>query len=165
MAADISFINYFAPIFVFLLVFIVLYALLVKTKVLGEAKWVSIFISFIVASLFVSMAGAKDYIYSIAPWFALLLVSMFFLFVVLAFAGKADINKGVGVAVAIILGIVFLVALFSVFSYLMTSLPGSIGGSADHSPFLNWLYSSRVSGAVLLIIISAIVAWVLVKAK
>ncbi|MEI6731163.1 MAG: hypothetical protein WCK90_00630 [archaeon] len=164
MVADISFITYFAPIFVFLLVFIVVYALLVKTEVLGDSQWVALLISFIVASLFVSMAGAKEYIYSVAPWFALLLVSLFFIFVILGFAGKTDMNKGIGVAVFVILVIVFLVALFSVFSYLINYVPSQIGGGgAVGSPMLEWLYSSRVSGAVLLIIISAIVAWVLTK--
>lgn len=165
MAADISFISFYAPIFVFLLVFIVVYALLLKTKVLGDSQWSLILISFIVASLFVSMSGSTQYIYNVAPWFALLMVSLFFIFVLLSFAGKADLHAGVGVVFAIILGIVFLVSLFSVFSYLITYLPGGNGGNVVLSPFLTWLYSSRVFGGVLLIVISAVVAWILVKGK
>ena len=45
--ASVSVLGYFMPIFSFLLVFIVVYALLVKTKVLGDNQPVMLFISFI----------------------------------------------------------------------------------------------------------------------
>jgi len=49
--ASVSAMGYFMPIFAFLLVFIVIYALLIKTKVLGENQPVMLFISFIFALL------------------------------------------------------------------------------------------------------------------
>ena len=65
MAADLSAITYFAPIAAFLLVFIVIFAVLIKTRLLGTNKWMLIFLAFLIASIFISVAGARQYIQTI----------------------------------------------------------------------------------------------------
>ena len=53
MAAPLMALSWFVPIFAFLLVFIVIYALLKKTSILGSSDMIMLFISFILASFFV----------------------------------------------------------------------------------------------------------------
>ena len=164
--ADVSFITYFAPIFAWLLVFVVMFALLVKSKILGESPGANFFVSFVIASLFVSAAGATDYVLQVTPWFAILLVSLFLVLILMGFVGELKWNKGIGIVFVILLGIVFLVSAFGIFSHVISPyLPGNsgYGGNPDVLFLTDWLYSPRVAGAILLIIVSAIATWVLTK--
>ena len=171
MPTDLTAITYFAPIAAFLIVFAVVFAILLKTKILGEHKLGLLIISFIIATLFISAAGAVTFIRTIIPWFAVLVITLVFLLMVTGLIGKPAefMNKGIGVAFVIILGLVFLVSGFFIFSYLITPyLPGpgfGIGGDPKTLAFADWLYSPRVAGAILLVIISVAVSWVLVKTK
>jgi len=168
---DISFINYFAPILAFLLVTIVIAAILIKTKLLGDNKWVQVFVALFIASIFVSVAGARQYVLNIVPWVAVLIVALLLVFLIVGFVGKplADMHKGIGVVFLILFGIVFVVAGFFVFSEVLVKyIPGpsyGVGASPEGLYFTNWLYSPRVMGAIVLVVLSAIVAWVLVKEK
>jgi hypothetical protein len=87
MVSEVSFsaINYFMPIFAFLLVFIVIFALLKKTGILGENSAVSLFISFIVSSFFIVEASLVEFVQFNSAWFAVGVVSLFFLVTLIAF--------------------------------------------------------------------------------
>lgn len=166
MAADVSAITYFAPLMAFFVVFIVIFAVLYKSKLLGDSKWVALFISFVVSSLFVSAAGVRRYVEVITPWFGALLVSLFFLLVLIAFVGGKSDNFHTGLKwVFLVVGlIVFLISGIVVFSDTLGEyLPGHAAYSGNL--FTDWLYSPPVVGAILLLAITAIVCWVLVKAK
>ena len=171
MVADVSGISYFAPILAFLIVFVIVFALLNKTKLLGVNGWVQLFVSFLIATIFVSAAGVRDYVLKITPWFGALIISLFFLLLLMWFIGLGDnkfVKGGIGIAVVVLLLIIFLVSGFVVFSEsIVPYLPGSSGEGADPNLLLatGWIFSSRVSGAVLLLIIAAIVSWVLVKSS
>lgn len=171
MPADLSSIAFFAPIAAFLLVFLVSAAILFKTEILGENRWVQIFVSLLIASIFVSAVGARELVETIVPWFAVLLVSLFLVLVLVGLVGKdaAFLHKPAGIIAAVGLGIVFIASAFVVFSdVLIGYLPGpgfGTGGSLEATIFLDWLYSPRVAGAILLVVISAAVSWVLVRVK
>ena len=87
MVSGVSFsaINYFMPIFSFLLVFIVIFALLKKTGVLGENSTVALFISFIVSSFFIVEASLVEFVQFNSAWFAVGVVSLFFFVTLIAF--------------------------------------------------------------------------------
>jgi hypothetical protein len=169
MAADLTGISYFAPIAAFLLVFLVSFAIFHKTTLLGESKWLNLFVSLVISSLFISFAGAGTYVQTIVPWVAIALVCLVFLLALTGFVGKdvQFMNKGIGIAFVVILGIIFLVSAFFVFSEVFIKyIPGptfGYGASANERYFLSWLYSPRIGGAIILIVISAIVSWILVK--
>lgn len=167
MAADVSSITYFAPIAAFLLVFIVIFAVLYKLELVGENRWVQLFVSFLIASIFVSAAGTKDYVLTVVPWIAVLIITLFFILLLLGFVGKeaSFMNKGVGIATVIILALVFLVSAFVVFNDVLL-LPFTGPGAdtpLESAIFFDWLYSSRVVGAIVLILASLVVSWILVK--
>ena len=104
----------------------------------------------------------------INPWFAALVVSLFFLLFLIGFVGKPAefMNKGIGAGFVVVMIIVFLVSGFIIFSdFIVPYLPGSDGAGGDPSLLraTEWLYGSRVVGALLLVIIGAIVSTVLVR--
>lgn len=169
--ADVSAITYFAPILAFLIVFAIIYMLLRKTKPFGEGHaWIDIFISFAVATVFVTAGSVRQIVLDVTPWFALLIIAMFFMFVITGFLGKsADgiMGKRMGWIFVIFLMFIFLFSGIKVFAHVLAPyLPGPYFGATGEPEvlfFLSWLYSPPVVGAILLIIVAALVSWVLVK--
>jgi len=160
--ADLSSINYFLPLLGFLLVFIIIFVILKKTKLI-ENPYFEVFVSFLVATVFVSAAGSVDYVLNILPWFAILAVSLFLILALVGFSGKHEgLHKGIGIAFVILLILAFVVSAIVVYSsYIGPYLPGS----PNQSGIAGWIYSPPVLGGLLLLVVSALVSWVLVKAK
>jgi hypothetical protein len=166
MPTDLTFIGFFAPILAFLIVFIVCFAIMAKMKF---GHWgVHLFISFAIAALFVASAATTEYIVNVVPWFAVLLVGLFLILMLTGFVGEG-FGKGLSITFVVLLGLVFLIVGWFLFSSVVGAyVPGSPNyGSGDPvvGGFFEWLYSPRIGGAILLIIVSALVSWVLVKAK
>jgi hypothetical protein len=162
---DLSGISYFLPLLSFLVVMIVVFAVLQKIKIF-ENIWLQLFISFLLATIFVTFVGARDYVTNVVPWVVVLIVCLFFIMLFTGFIGKSieGWNKGLGIAFVIIVLLGFLISAFFVFSASIAPyLPG--GSAANSNSITNWAYSSRVAGAFLLLVVSALVSWVLVKAK
>ena len=81
MPTDLTAITYFAPIAAFLIVFVVSFAVLTKTKIFEGSPWINLFISLFISVIFISAGGAITYVKTIVPWFAVLLISLFFLLI------------------------------------------------------------------------------------
>ncbi len=168
MAVDITGLSYFGPILAFLIVLAILFALLNKTKLLGESLFVQFFISFVIATIFVSAAGVREYVLTITPWFGMLIISLFFILFILGFVGKPAefMHKGVGVAFILVLIIIFLISGFIVFSEVIAPyLPGSSGAGADPNLFRlsREIYNTRAFGAILLLVIGAGAGWLMIR--
>ena len=153
---DLSLIQNYFPILSFLLVFTIVFAILAKYKLLGESKFVNLFVSFLVSTIFVSLTGAREYVISITPWFAVLVVVSLFILALVGFSGKVPeaFTKGLGIILVIALLIVFLVSAYFTFS----SSPVMIDIG-------EWLSKPQIYGALILLAVSAIVSWVLIKVK
>jgi len=168
---DLSSITYILPILAFLIVFLIS-LFLIKRSELIKNIYIEVFISLAIAAIFASATAARTYVLAIVPWFAVVLIGMFFIMALSGFIGK-DIfkTKWIGWAFIILLGLIFVITAFFVFSsYLSPYLPGSIGapgnpGNPDTLRFFDWLYSPKIAGALLLIGIAVIAAWVVIKVK
>lgn len=166
MAADVSSITYFAPIVAFLLVFLISTLVFFKLKLLSDNKWMAIFVSFLIAVLFVSFAGVRRYIEVIVPWFAVFLISLVFIVILISFSGKVPegLQKGLGIVFVLGLLAAFVISGIMIFSdQLAPWLPGSIESMGN--PVYDWLFSGPVFGAIILIILTIGVSRVLVKGK
>jgi len=155
--ASVSVVGYFMPIFAFLLVFIVIYALLIKTKVLGENQPVMLFISFILSSFFIVQASLVEFVKFTSAWFGVILIGVFFLIALLGFLpGKepfAFLGKGNWFS-WVILGVI--VAFFVISSAYVFNWAVNWGMVQD------W-FSSGWFGMILLLVIAAIVSWKIKK--
>jgi hypothetical protein len=166
MVADVSAITYFAPIAAFLVVFLVAFAILYKSELLGkEAKWLTLFVSLVIAALFISIASVRIYVQTITPWFGALLVSLFFVLILMGAIGGADKTHGFLRWFFLIAALlIFLISGIVVFSGTLAPwLPGT--PESFGNPVSSWLYSAPVIGAVILIVIAGAVSWALIKAK
>lgn len=168
MAVDVSSVAYIAPVIVYLLVALVTGAVLFKIKILGDSKFVNVFVALFIATIFVSTAGVIDFVAKMVPWFAVLLIAVFLLFVLLSFIGRVDdFSKGIGVVGVILFALIVLISGYAVFSHFIISyIPGPYYGyGADPQAlyFTDILFSPRVLGGILLLAASALVGWILTK--
>ena len=153
MVASLSALGWFVPIFAFLLVFIVVYAMLVKTGVLGTSPAVMLFISFVLASFFIVQASLVDFVEFTGAWFSVLIIGLFFLLVILAFLpGKEPLGfltKSSWFS-WVVLGLMiafFLISSAYVFSW-----------TTNWDLVQKW-FSTDTAGIIMLLIIAAIVSW------
>lgn len=162
--ADLSATTYFLPLLAFIVVWLVAFAIFQKTKII-ENKFLQSAISLIVAIVFVSAVGPTNYVLVVIPWFAIIIVGAFLALALSGFVG-VDMKKPIGWTFMILLAIAFVVsALFVFSSYFSPYLSGGDASAANPSAliFANWIRSPRIAGALLLIAVSAIVAWLLTK--
>ena len=166
MAIDISGIYFFMPVFSFLFVFVIVYALLAQTKILGENKFVHLLISFIMAIIFMSFSANRLYVETIIPWFVVLLVVVFLVLLIAGLSTKkldGIMTTNFAWAVIIILIIIFLIAAIRVFNPVLHP-ELLITGGEDGPGIIGQIFgSSSIAGSILLIIIAAVVAWVITK--
>jgi len=169
MALDVSALYFFMPVFSFLFVFLIVYALLKMTQVLGDMAFVNILVSFIVAVVFMNFSSADIYVQTIIPWFAVLLVCVFLVLLVAGLSTKdlAGImtNKFAWVVV-IILIIIFLIAAIQVFNPVFHPdkvIASAEGGEMGVVQQIRDIFSSNVGGTILLLVIVGVVAWIIAK--
>lgn len=84
--------EYFAPLFAAVLVFAVVFALLLKTKVLGENKVVSGIIAIILGILVLVVPNLVELINFVAPWFVLVFVFLVLLLTAYRTFGMSEHN-------------------------------------------------------------------------
>jgi len=149
--------EYFTPILTFLLVFTLVYAVLSKTKLLGDNSTINAFLSFLVALIFIIAPAARSYTLAFTPWIIVFLISLFFFFLIIGFVhGKIDEfikNKFLAAAVVIILVAIFLISGIRVFSPLFNNYFSSLSGLKDI------LRCPSIITIFLLFSIGAILSW------
>ncbi|MEK6923500.1 MAG: hypothetical protein AABW84_02305 [Nanoarchaeota archaeon] len=80
-------VGIYSVVLPFILIFALSYALLDKTKVLGENKYVYTAISFVIAFLFINSLGAVKFLSAFLPLISVLILIALFLILIFRFAG------------------------------------------------------------------------------
>jgi hypothetical protein len=157
MAVDFTGLSAIIPVFGFLLVFVVVYALLSKTKILGENKFVHIFTSFCVAILFLVSANAVEYVQVITPWFVAFILSMLFILILVGLMrGKIEdfIKPGVAWIVVILLILIFVGSAVYVFADIINKY---LAGPKE------FLLQPQIFGTIILILLTLFASWLITK--
>jgi len=84
--------NYFSIIFPALIVFVIVFALFQKFKILGEDKTVHSIIAIALAFLVILSADVVELINVMAPWFVIIFVFLVLLLVLFKLMGASDEN-------------------------------------------------------------------------
>ena len=153
---DLSGIATFVPVFGFLLVFVVTYALLGKTKLLGDNKFVHILVSFALAIIFLVSANAVEYVRVVTPWFAAFIVSLLFIALVVGLTGNMEkiFKPGFTWFIVIALIVIFIVSAIYVFADVINKYTG--GPKA-------FLLQPQILGVIVLVGLTIFAAWLLTK--
>jgi hypothetical protein len=156
-------IVYLFPILTFILVFVLVYALLGKTEILGSNKFIHSILSLVIAMLFVLTPNARQYTATVTPWITVFLVALFFMILILSFVrgNIEDIVKNPAISfgiIAIIL-VIFLISGVQIFGSALTHL----WNLTTTSEIRGVLTHPSVMGVIILVVIGAIISWFLNK--
>ena len=161
---------YFMPLFSFLLVFIISFALLNKTKILGENSFLHVFVSFVIAIIFFVSPTAQKFTKLSMPWVGVFVVCLALIMLTLAFVGGKVENvlpsPVLGKIAVVVLLIIFLISASNVFGPVIKPyLPGSVetGGDEYLLSVKHIIFYPTVVGSIILVLIAAVVSWVLTK--
>lgn len=154
--ASLALLNYFLPILSFLLVFVVVYAILAKTGVLGSNNFIHLLISFILAVFFIIEVQLVDYVEFTSSWFVVFMFVIFVAFVLVAFvSGEKALEVFQGRVISwIVLGLVL--------AFFVISSAFVFNWAVNWDRLLDWAYSDWF-GFVLLLVIAAVVSFVITK--
>ena len=154
MAVDVSGLLYFMPIFSFIFVFVVVYALLSRYKVLGENNFVNALIGVVFATAFITASSVRTYIETITPWFVVLVLALFFILAVIGFSQKKVedvIGKNFISALIVVVILIFFFAGIKVFSSILSPL------------FFKITNDDRLLGGILIFLVAALMSWIMTK--
>lgn len=153
--------EFFLPIFSFLFIFVIMYAVLDKFKLMGENKTVKFIASLSIALLFLCSQETLNFVNFITPWFVILVIMAFFILSLFMFMGvkekemEATINNPtVYWTVLVIIIILLIAAIGTVFSDFFAGEGGDITDPTKAS-ITQILVHPRVLGALFLLVISA----------
>ena len=156
MVASLSVINYFTPIFAFLLVFIVIYALLKGSKALGTSEGIMLFVSFILSSFFIVEASLVEFVRFTSAWMTVLIFCLFLFVMIMAFMPGIKLGEVFGkgwlawVLLATIVGI-FVISSAYVFNWVV-----------NWGMIYDWFHTEWF-GMILLLVIASVVSWRITK--
>lgn len=146
------------PIYVFIFALIIIYAILAKTKILGDSKAINALIAIIVAIIFSLFASSTEYIRQITPWFVILILAMFFVLLIIGFSGQkidAIMKPGFVWVFIAILALIFIIVAISVFPDTFSNFWNNIRDF--------FIHNTKAAGAVVLLVIAGIVAFVITR--
>ncbi len=175
---ELGFLNYFSPIFVFLLVFVIVYAIMQFTKFAGSNKILHALIAFLIAIVFLFSTSATTVVTFIAPWFTIMFIFIIFMLAAYKLFGATDdqiknvISKSSTVQY-FILAIGIIITLFGLGSAFgqnllgvtqdiseaqdstATAEAGDVASASYQQNLVATLFNPRILGMILLLVIAA----------
>ncbi len=169
---DVGLFSFMLPFFIFVFTFIIIYALLAKTEILGKGQIVLNFVAAICISAVAVFTGSvTGVIGRVTPWVVFIVIVLLFLFGMFKFFGNMEDKEiwstiGGQTVVYIIVLIVILIALSQVFETELSPYTDEKGNVIQKtevkSEILKTLTHPRLLGALFILITSAFTVKLLV---
>lgn len=152
---DIAGLAQFSSIFVFIFVWLVVYAILTYSKMLGDNKAIHVIIGLVIALLVLFSPIATGTIEYIAPWFALVFVFVIFASIALKSFGATGIESLGSLRIVTVI-VILLVLIVGALSYVrqQITVPGENGTSVDYGKTTTVLFHPKVLGVIFVMIIA-----------
>jgi len=155
---DLSGVSYILPIATFVLVFVVIFAILKKTAVLGDNNFINAIVGLIFGIIIISFSQVRSYLELVSPWFVVLVVLMLFVLVLGGFLLAKDVSKIAHPAVAwVFIGLLALAFLIIGYYHF------DINCSHTFSHIKNWFFKREVFGSFILGAVALIVSFIITK--
>ena len=155
---DVGLLEHFLPVFRFLLILIICYAILKKTELLGENNGLIWVASLSVAFLALFSGGSIELISMLTPWFVVMFIFLFLLFMILMFWGVEKdklLTQVGGPTVLVVISILMLIiGISNVFGDAFS--PYGEDGEVDiQSETMATIFHPRILGAIFMLLIIA----------
>jgi len=151
---DVTGLEQFSNFFVFIFVWLTVYALLTYSKVIQNHA-INIILGLIVGFFVLLSPIVSASIRYMAPWFAVFLILIMIVTVLIKSFGAGDLSSIAHLRVIVIVIIVggFLLG-FAAFLREQTPLPGENGTEMDYSNTVHVLFHPKILGMIFLLIVS-----------
>jgi hypothetical protein len=152
---DVTGLQYFTNFFVFIFVWLVIYAVLSTTKILGDNKGVPIIIGLIIALLVIISPVVTGAIAAVSPWFALVFVMIILVLVALKTLGvaKTDLSSLPQLKMLLIIGII-IIFVVGIAAYVREEAAIPDGEELDYSKTPSVIFHPKVLGIVFVLLIA-----------
>ncbi|MBI2140608.1 hypothetical protein HYU14_06815 [Candidatus Woesearchaeota archaeon] len=152
---DISGLEGFSNIFAFLFVFLVVYGVLLWSKVFGGNKLLYLLLSIIIGLFTLFSPVAIGTISYIAPWVALIFIFVTFIMIGSTMFGGEGIES-LGGAKTATFAILILVVFVGALSYIrdQVNVPGDEGEETDFTKATTVLLHPKVTGAIFVLLVA-----------
>lgn len=162
---DIAALEQFSTFFVFIFVWLAVYAILTYSKILGDNKGIHIVAGLIIALLVLFSPIATGTIEYIAPWFAVVFIFVIFATIALRLFGATGIES-LGSLRLITFVVIILILVVGALSYVreQITVPGENETTVDYGKTTTILFHPKILG-VMFVLIIAIFTIVLMAGK
>ena len=164
---DITLIGTFLPAFSFLLVFTICYALLSKTKILGDNTKLNLLAALCVSVIFLFTPEALDIVKLTTPWFIIFVIFLILIFMTFLFLGakqetiqEALKSPVVAWSIVIIITGIFLWAFVQIFGNPIQAIYANGNGGGSEAGGLmvevgKIVFHPRMLGAIFILAVAA----------
>ena len=156
---DIGLLYYFLPLITFLFVFALVYAVLDKTKILGENVSLNFVAALTIALLTLFVGRITNLIQFIVPWFVFLFVFFGLMFVGLMFLGikEETIWSNLSIWTVIIIGFfLLLLGIVQVYGDVLSPYVSTNATKTIASETMRTLFHPRVLAALFILLVAAL---------
>lgn len=157
VAFNIELLGMLSPIFVFILVFFILYAVLMKLKFISDKAGLNGAIAFSMAFLFFLFPFLKEVLMEAIPWVVIVFFCIIIILVILMFMGyeqksivKWMEDNSFGGVVTVFVVVIFVGALGKIFS-----TPEAKSAWSSLEPIKAVILNPKVLGAIVILLIAA----------
>jgi len=165
MPLNFSWLSTGMPLLTFVFVFILIYAVLKKTKILGESGAINVITSLILSIILLAFTSVGNYIANITPWFSVIIVILFFFFMFVAFLIKepASFLKPLAIVFIIIFALILIAAIFYTFPGTHAYLPGQSeeGANGTLLTIKHFIFEEKFLSGLLLLVIAIVVGFII----
>lgn len=155
---DLSILNYLTPLFTFLFILVISYAVLDKFKLLGEHFAPKAIAAFSIAMIFILSSRMMAAINIATPWFILMIILGFFIVAMLMFMGVKQesvtraVSSGTVIWIVVIISLIlFIISIITAFQD-VNSPYEEIEDKTRTTEGLNALVHPRLLGALFLLV-------------
>lgn len=163
---DIGILDYFAPAFVFLFVFGVLFALLEKTHVFGDKTGINSLVAFSISLLFLLTPDLVGIVKIITPWFTVLFIFILMIILLFLFVGVKESEvagafseRGTVWIILMVAFVIFFYALTQVYGAQIQTIYGGTGAEGGETSVAQnvgqIIFHPRVLGMVIILLIAS----------
>lgn len=152
---DITGLQSFSSLFVFIFVWLVVFALLSYSKMLGENKAIHAIIGLVIALFVLFSPIATGTIEYIAPWFAVVFIFVIFVTMAVKSFGATGLES-LGSVRVITLVVIVLILIVGALSYVRQNVvvPGDNETSVDYSKATTIIFHPKIMGVLFILIIA-----------
>ena len=153
---DITGLEHFSSLFIFLFSWALIYAVFMLTKIFGDNKVLPALVAFLISIFVLLSPGAVSIIREIAPWIAVMLILIMLTFTAmkLLIPGQEQMTMGArGIVLLFILFIIIIGVVVKIRAGLEGPGEGSNKDGSDYSKTSNVLLNPKILGMILLLAI------------